>query len=165
MSDFRALDEYLNEVVKDGPSGCAGSLVREEGLPTEDGPSGSVESFAVVDAVVDDSSGLSVSLDHVFTAFLSRTRSRIPLRIIAAPRKESTPQSTRSSYIRKTVTALTTSPAAVTSSPLRNMRREKGTQKPESRIKVQQILCCQKKPPGPLYQSFRAVIRLPVSDR
>jgi len=37
--------------------------------------------------------------------------------------------------------------------------------KTESRIKVQQMLCCQKKPPGPLYQSFRAVILLPVSDR
>ena len=36
MSDFRALDEYLNEVVKEGPSGC-GCIVTRDGSASLDG--------------------------------------------------------------------------------------------------------------------------------
>ncbi|MBQ4307277.1 MAG: beta-lactamase family protein [Lachnospiraceae bacterium] len=58
MSDFRALDEYLNEVVKDGPSGC-GCIVTKDGEFIYEGYAG----------VADTAKNTPITADSVYQQF------------------------------------------------------------------------------------------------
>ena len=58
------------------------------------------------------------------------------------PIKVRTPKTTLSSGSRRLVTSITSAPAPNTVSPLLRSLFEKGTQNPDRKIKVQQILCC-----------------------
>lgn len=59
------------------------------------------------------------------------------------PISVSTPKMTLSSGRTIFVTSITSAPAPNTTRPRRRSLLESGTQKPDSRIKVQQMLCCQ----------------------
>ena len=61
---------------------------------------------------------------------------------IQDPIRVSTPKTTLSSGSKRHVTAITRAPAPKTSSPRLRSLDEKGMQKPDSIIKVQQMLCC-----------------------
>lgn len=74
---------------------------------------------------------------------------------MALPRKVSTPNTTRSSGMKTSVTTVTSAPAANTCAPRFRVRCPSGTQKPDSRMNTQQMVCCHRRPGIPAYQSIQ----------
>ena len=61
---------------------------------------------------------------------------------MAEPSRVSTPKTTRSSGIKSSVTAVTSTPAPKIIAPRRRVWCPSGTQKPESRMNTKQMDCC-----------------------
>ena len=72
-----------------------------------------------------------------------KNRSRGTISSIQLPSSVSTPKTTRLAGMTSSVTAVTRRPPQKTSNPRRRGLLPREKQKPERRMKVQQMLCCQ----------------------